>query len=149
MPTFEQSIEIEAPVDSVFEFTSRTDYWAQVSPSLADTEVIEETDDGFLLAAVWKMLGMSIDGTLEFEVLEPNEHTLTRFESSSLNGEMHAHLSETTDGTGVVQRFDYAFGDSLVNRALRPVAKRYNERQFKQALQTTKDLVEAQATVEA
>ena len=149
MPTFEQSIEIEAPVDRVFEFTSRTDYWSQVSPSLADTEVIEETDDGFLLAAVWKMLGMSIDGTLEFEVLEPNEHTLTRFESSSLDGEMHAYLSETADGTEVVQRFDYEFGDSLLDRALRPVARRFNERQFKQALQTTKDLVEAQTTVEA
>lgn len=44
-------------------------------------EVLEETDDGLRLNATWQMLGMSIDGTMELEIAEPNKHTITRFET--------------------------------------------------------------------
>lgn len=149
MPTFEHEIEIAAPRDQVFEFGIDPENWHRTTPSLTDIEVVEETDDGLRLEATWKMLGMSIDGDMEFEIVEPNEHTVTRFESPSMTGELHYHYSETDAGTKVVQRADYEFGDSLLERVLEPVAKRYNKRQFKNSLQTSKELVEAEAMVEA
>lgn len=149
MPTFEHTIEIAAPPDHVFEFGSDPENWHRTTPSLIDVEVVEETDEGLRLEATWKMLGMSIDGDMEFEVVEPNEHTVTRFESPGMTGELHYHYSETDTGTKVVQRADYEFGDSLRERILEPVAKRYNKRQFRNSLQTTKELLEAEAVVEA
>jgi hypothetical protein len=79
-----------------------------------------------------------------FRVVEPNIHTVTTFESSSMTGEMHYYYSETDSGTRVVQECDYQFGDSLLKRVIEPVAKRYNKRQFKQSLQTSKELIEAE-----
>lgn len=149
MPTFEHTIEIAAPIDHVFAFGSDPENWHRATPSLTDVDVVEETDNGFRLTATWRMLGMSLDGDMEFEVVEPNEHTVTRFESPGMTGELHYHFSETEEGTKVVQRADYEFGDSLLERVLEPVAKRYNKRQFKNSLQTTKELIEAEATVEA
>lgn len=145
MPTFEHTVEIAAPIDHVFEFGNDPNNWQRTTPSLTDVKVVEETDDGLHLTATWKMLGMSMNGEMEFEIVEPNEHTVTRFESPGMTGELHYHYSETDDGTEVVQRADYEFGDSLRERVMEPVGKRYNKRQFKNSLQTAKELIEAEA----
>ena len=41
---------------------------------------------------------------------------------------------------------DYEFGDSLLDRIMEPVAKRYNERQFRHSLESSKELIEAELT---
>lgn len=147
MPTFAHTIEIAAPIDHVFEFGNDPKNWQRTTPSLTNVDVVQETDDGLSLTATWKMLGMSMDGEMEFEIVKPNTHTITRFESPGMTGELHYHYSETDDGTKVVQKADYEFGDSLRNRVMEPVGKRYNKRQFKNSLQTTKELIEAEAEV--
>ncbi len=145
MPTFEHTIEIAAPIDHVFEFGNDPTNWQRTTPNLVDVDVVRETDDGLRLTATWKMLGMSMDGEMEFEIVQPNKHTVTTFESPGMTGELHYHYSETDDGTKVVQQADYEFGDSLRERVMEPVGKRYNKRQFKNSLQTSKELIEAEA----
>ncbi len=151
MPTFEHTIEIAAPIDHVFEFWSDPNNWERTMPSLSNVESIEETDDGRRFTFRWKMLGISMDGEMEYEVVEPNEHTVTGFETPGMAGEVHVRYSETDDGTEVVQQADYEFGDSLPDRILAPVGKRYNERQFRNSLRTSKELIEAEteALIEA
>ena len=149
MPTFEHTIDVAAPREQVFEFGTDPTNWQRTTPNLRNVDVGEQTDDGFRLTATWKMLGMSMDGDMEFEIVEPNEHTVTRFESPGMTGELHYHYSDNGDGTTVVQRADYEFGDSVVQRIMKPVATRYNERQFKNSLKTTKELIEAEAAVPA
>lgn len=149
MPTFEHTIEIAAPIDQVFEFGIDPENWRRTTPGLTDIEIVEETEDGLRMNATYKMLGISMDGEMEMTIVEPNEHTVTTFESPGMTGEMHYHYSETDSGTKVVQRADYEFGDSLLERVLEPVAKRYNKRQFKNSLKTSKELIEAETTVVA
>lgn len=149
MPTFEHTVEIAAPIERVFAFGNDPENWRRVTPALTDIEIVEETDDGLRMNATWRMLGTSVDGDMELRIVEPNEHTITTFESPGMTGELHYRYSETDSGTKVVQQADYEFGDSLLERVLEPVAKRYNKRQFKNSLQTTKELLEAEATVEA
>lgn len=149
MPTFEHTIEVAAPIDQVFQFGTDPENWQRSMPSLTDVEIVEETDGVLHIDATYRMLGTTMDGELEFTVVEPDAHTLTTFESPGMTGEMHYHYSETDTGTKVVQRCDYEFGDSLLERVMEPVAKRYNKRQFKNALETTKELIEAEATIEA
>ncbi|MFC7215962.1 SRPBCC family protein [Saliphagus sp. GCM10025334] len=148
MPKFEHTIEIEAPVDRVFQFGIDPENWRRTMPSLTDVEIVEETDDGLRMNATYRLLGTSMDGEMEMRIVEPNEHTITTFESPGMTGELHYHYSETDSGTRVVQRADYEFGDSLFERVLEPVAKRYNKRQFRNSLRTSKELVEAEGAPE-
>lgn len=149
MPTFEHTIEVAAPIDQVFEFGTDPENWQRSMPSLTDVEVVEETDGVLHIDATYRMLGISMDGEMEFTVVEPNAHTLTTFESPGMSGELHFRYSETDTGTKVVQQCEYEFGDSLLERVMEPVAKRYNKRQFKNALETTKELIEAETAIEA
>ena len=149
MPTFEHSVVIAAPIDHVFAFGADPENWRRTMPSLTEIEIVEETDDELRMTATYKLLGMRMDGTLVKRIVEPNEHTITTFESPGMTGEVHYHYSETDDGTMVVQRADYEFGDSIVERVMEPVAKRYNKRQFKNSLETTRDLVEDEVMLEA
>ena len=149
MPTFEHSIEIAAPIDRVYEWGTDPENWQRATPSMTDVEIIEETDDGMRLRGTYQLLGRSIVNEMEFKIIEPQAHTVTTFESPSMTGEMHYRFSETDTGTKVVQECEYAFGDSLLERIVEPVARRYNKRQFKNSLQTTRDLLEAEAMVTA
>lgn len=149
MPTFEHTIEVAAPRDYVFNWGTDPENWQRSTPSLTNVEIEEETENGLSLTGTWKLLGMSIEGDMEFEIVEPNEHTVTRFDSPGMTGELHFRYSDTDTGTKVVQSADYEFGDSLLERVLEPVAKRYNKRQFKNSLETSKELIEAEATIEA
>lgn len=148
MPTFEHTVVIEAPIDRVFEFGADPENWQRVTPSLTNVEIVEETENGYRLKGTWKMLGMKLSGDMEFVIVEPNEHTVTSFDSSGMSGELHYQYSDTPTGTQVVQSADYEFGDSLLDRVIEPVAKRYNKRQFKNALETSKELIEAAETIE-
>jgi ligand-binding SRPBCC domain-containing protein len=149
MPTFKHEIEIAAPIETVFEFNRDPDNWRRVTPALTDIEVIGETEDGLRLNGTWEMLGIATEGEMEFVIDEENHHTITSFDSPAMTGELHYSFSETDSGTKVVQEADYELGDSLLDRVIKPVAARYNKRQFKNTLQTSKELIEAETLAEA
>lgn len=148
MPTFEHTIEIEAPIDQVFAFNDDPQNWIRTNASLVSVDPGEETEDGIWMDTTYRLLGMKLDGGLTMRHAEPTEHAMT-FENGGMAGEIHFEYAETPSGTRVVQRADYEFSDSLRDRIMAPVAKRYNKRQFKQSLELTKDLVEAEVTVAA
>ncbi|WP_254861479.1 SRPBCC family protein [Halovivax gelatinilyticus] len=149
MPTFEHTVDVAAPVNRVFTFGIDPENWRRTTPSLTEIEVIEETDDGLRMDATYRLLGKSMDGELEMTIVEPNEHVVTTFDSPGMTGELHYHYEETDDGTRVIQRADYEFGDSLLERVIEPVAKRFNKRQFKNSLETSRELIEAEQPIEA
>lgn len=149
MHTFEHTVEIAAPVERVVAFDADPENWPRTMASLTDLEIVEETGDHTRMNATYRILGIPVDGRLESSVDESTEELTVTFDSPGMTGEARTRYAETDAGTRVVQRVEYAFGDSLLERALEPVAKRYNERQFRTHLQNTKALVEAEATVRA
>lgn len=104
MPTFEHIIDVAAPREQVFKFETDPTNWQRTTPSLRNIEVGEQTDDGFRLTATWKLLSMSLDADMEFEIVESNEHSVIRFESPRMTGELHCHYTDNGDGTTVVQQ---------------------------------------------
>ncbi|QCC46803.1 SRPBCC family protein [Halobellus limi] len=144
MPTFEHTIEIAAPVETVFAFDSDPENWPRTMSSLRDLEVVEETETGARMRAVYKLLGISQDVEMEMTVVEPNEHLRVLVEGSGMRSEINNRYSATDAGTQIVHEATYEFGDSLLESLLEPVAVRYNDRQFRMHLQNTKDLVEAE-----
>ena len=148
MPNFEHTVEIAAPVDQVFAFDTDPRNWPRTMASLQEFEIIEKTGDSTRLNATYRILGRSLDGEMMWMIIEPDEHIVVMFDSPGMTGEVHNRYVETEFGTRMVHQADYEFGDSLLGRALKPVATRYNKRQFKQHLQNTKDLIEAETRAE-
>lgn len=148
MHTFEHTVEVAAPVEHVFAFSVDPENWERTTPSLSDFVVTKETEDGFRLSATYSMLGMSQETEMEMEIVEPNAHAVTTFRSPGMSGEMHYRFEEAPAGTLVTQSCEYEFGDSLLERIIEPVASRYNRRQFRNSLQTSKELIEAEVEAE-
>lgn len=149
MHTFEHEIEIDAPVEYAFEWGTDPENWRRSMPSLARVDVTEKDGDDLWMDVTYRMLGRSLDGEMEFTVVEPNAHTVTTFESPGMTGEVHYRYEEAHGGTRVTQSIEYEFGDSLLERIIEPVAARYNRRQFKNSLVTSKELIEAEFDEEA
>lgn len=145
MHTFEHTVEVAAPVEQVFEFGIDPENWERTVPGLTDVEVVEESEDGLRATGTYRMLGISQDTEMEMTIVEPGAEIVTDFDSGGMVGELRYRFEEIEDGTRVTQSAEYEFGDSLLERIIEPVASRYNRRQFRNSLETSKELVEAEA----
>jgi carbon monoxide dehydrogenase subunit G len=144
MYKFEHSVEIEAPIEYVFEFDSNPENWTKTMPGLRDLEIVEETEETVRMSAVYEMLGQSIDIEEELTIVEPHEHYHVTVEGDGVSGEINNHFEGTESGTRINHSAEFDFGDSLFDRLMAPVVRRYNERQFKNHLQHMKELIEAE-----
>ena len=149
MTTFEYEIEIAAPVERVFAFDSIPENWPRTMASLRDFEVVEETDDGAKMRATYKLLGVSMAIEMEMAIVEPNGELLVTIESDDMRGEIRNRYVAVGDGTRIVHRTTYEMGESLLDRLVGPVARRYNDRQLRNHLENTKDLIEAEVEAES
>jgi carbon monoxide dehydrogenase subunit G len=145
MSKFTHSVEIAAPIEDVFEFDSNPENWTKTMPAVRDLEIVEETEEGVQMTAVYEMLGQSIDIEEELTIVEPNEHYRVTITGDEVSGEINNHFEEIESGTRINHTADFEFGDSLFARVMAPVARRYTERQFKNHLQHTKELIEAES----
>lgn len=149
MSQFQHSIEIAAPIEDVFEFDSDPENWTKTMPGLRDLDILEKTDESILMSGVNEMLGQPIDIEMELKIVEPNEHYRVIVEGEGVSGEVTNHFEEIPSGTRIDHRGEFDFDDSLFDRLMAPVARQYNERQFKNHLQHVKELVEAEIEAEA
>ena len=145
MADFTHSVEIDAPIEAVFAFDSDPENWTKTMPGLRDLAVVEETEEHVRMTAVYEMLGQSIDIEQELTIVEPNEHYRVTIEGDEVSGEINNHFKEIENGTRIEHEGEFEFGNSLFERLMAPVARRYNERQFKNHLQHMKELIEAES----
>lgn len=144
MPTFEHTIDVAAPADRVFAFVTDPSNWLRTHGGLRDLEVIEETDDEVRMQATYRMLGIANHLDVTQRVVEPGARSVVSFESPGLSGEMEYRFTESNGVTTVRESADYEFGDSLRDRIVEPVGKRYNERQFRNALVNMRELMDVE-----
>lgn len=150
MYTFEHTGDVAAPIDHVWEFDIDPGNWERSTPSLSEIGVHKETEDGMRLSGTYSVLGLSRETDVEVSSVEPGRHMAIEFTSPGMTGEMQYRFEEIDGdgGTRVTQSCEHEFGDSLLERIIEPVASRYNERQFRNSLRTTKELVEAEFVAE-
>ncbi|WP_144799664.1 SRPBCC family protein [Halorubrum depositum] len=148
MTTFEYEIEIAAPVERVFAFDSAPENWPRTMAGLRDFEVLSETETGAEMRATYKLLGIATEMEMELTVVEPNAEIAVAIDSDGMRGETRNRYVAGGDGTRILHRTEYEMGDSLRDRLLEPVARRYNERQLRTHLENTRDLIEAEIEAE-
>lgn len=144
MPTFEHTIDVAAPADRVFEFMTDSSNWLRTHAGLRDLEIISETDRETRMDATYRMLGVSNRLEMTQRIVEPGAHSVVSFESPGLSGEIDYRFTEADGVTTVVESADYEFGDSLRDRIVEPVGKRYNERQFRHSLENMRELMDVE-----
>lgn len=140
MHTFEHTVDVAAPIDHVWEFSTAPENWERATPSLSEFVVHDEFDEGMRLTATYAMLGRSQETDMDVSSVEPGTHMRTEFTSPGMTGVMDYRFEEIDGGSGtrVTQTCEYEFGDSLLERIIEPVASRYNKRQFRNSLVTTR-----------
>ncbi|MFW5964134.1 MAG: SRPBCC family protein [Natronomonas sp.] len=144
MPTFEHTIDVAAPVERVSEFMTDPTNWPRTHASISKLEITESSDDETRMDATFRVLGVGNEGEMVQRILEPDSHVMVSFESPGLSGKADYRYSESDGVTTIVEFVDYEFGDSLLDRIMEPVAKRYNERQFRHSLESSRELIEAE-----
>lgn len=150
MYTFERTVDVAAPIDHVWEFSIDPENWERSTPSLSGFAIHKETVDGMRLSGTYNMLGLSQETDMEVSYVDPGRHMAIEFTSPGMTGEMQYRFEEIDgdSGTRITKSAEYEFGDSLLERIIEPVASRYNRRQFRNSLQTTKELAEAEFAAE-
>ena len=144
MTSVDHEIEIEAPIEYVFEWGTTPENWMRSTPALLDVEVIDETDEGTHLRNTLKILGRTTTSDELYTVDEENYRTTSVYDDEDFSGTMSFDHTETEAGTHVRLHGDFETGTSLFERALRPVVARYMNRQFRNSLKTMKELIEVE-----
>lgn len=144
MPKFDHEIEIEVPMEYVFEWSQEPANWQRTQPALVDYEALEERDDGLRTAYTYKMLGRTVSSEGVTRIDEAERRISFTFDGEEMRGSGYYEFGETESGTRVHMVTDLESGDSAFERVLQPVVNRYLHRQFRSSLQTMKDLIEAE-----
>lgn len=148
MTTYDLEIEIEAPIDYVFEWGTNPDNWARSMPGLIDQEVVEETDEGTRYRNTMKMLGQTTINEELYTVDAENHRTVSTFDDEDMKGELVFEYTEVEGGTHVRVHGEVESGTSLFDRAIQPVVSRYMKRQIRNTLRTMKELIEVEHAAE-
>ncbi|MFB6127465.1 MAG: SRPBCC family protein [Halolamina sp.] len=146
MISVEDTITVEASPEALFAYVSEPTNQPEITPSITDVEVVETYPDGATKATyTYDMVGVSLTGETEQVAYEPGERIV-----SELSGDISAELTWAFDaidgGTEVRYAAEYDLPGAALERAVRPLVERYNERMLVTTLANLKTRVEATAT---
>lgn len=143
MPTIEDDIRIDAPVEQVYEYLLVPENHVEILPSLVDIRNVSELDDGGQEGEyTFKMLGMELEGRFRDTVLNPPERRAYEL-TGDIEGEVRYDL-ETVDGGTQFNYFqEYEpLHSGVVGKITQPMADRYLQREVSSTLENTKMILE-------
>lgn len=143
MPTIEDDIRIEAPVEEVYEYLIVPENHVEILPSLMDIRNVDELDSGgFEGEYTFKMLGMELEGSFRDTEVITSERRVYE-----LTGDIEAEVRYEFESVDGETRFTY-FQDyeplhsGLVGKITQPMADRYLKREVSNTLENTKMIIE-------
>lgn len=144
MVTIERDVWIDAQPEQVFEYLADPENHPNVMPSLQRVENIEALPNGGHKGEFrFKMVGVPVTGRFEDTEYVPNE--LRAYEmTGDTEGSMRYSVAPKNGGTHVTCVLDATFPSRVLDTVLRPVAKRYNEREIETMLGNLKTVMETE-----
>lgn len=143
MITVSDSIEIDAPPETVFEYLDDPHHHYEITPSLTRVENVQQLDNGGKrLDHTYTLGGIDLDGSLVQSVHEPP--TLMAFEMTGrLEGELELEMIAENGGSRVTYTAGYNLPGSVIERLAEPFVRRYNERELETVLTNLKSRLES------
>lgn len=142
MISISESIHVDAPVETVFEFLDDPRNHVEVTPSLAEVGNIEPLDNGGKrVEHTYNMAGVSLDGELVETTHEENERMVFEM-SGGLSGEITIETSEANGGTELAYGATYELPGRVLSSVAEPFVRLYNEREHRTTLANIKTRLE-------
>jgi len=141
MVAVSERIEVDAPVEAVFDYMDDPHNQSEISPSITDIRDVEQDETGKSLAFTYEMAGVSLDGRLETETYDPETEIVFDMQGA-LSGTITWEFEPTDGGTQVTYGAEYDFPSDVLEAVVRPFAARYDERELRTTLENLKTRVE-------
>jgi uncharacterized membrane protein len=145
MPYVEQSIDIHAPVEAVFDMIANqpermAEWWPPIE--LQERVTPPPTSLGSVSHYVYNMMGVKIRGEHEVLALTPNQHLQVKT-TSGIDSQFDFHFEPSDSGTYLTIRVDYTLPGSVIGQALNKlVIEKKNVQDLEEGLHNLKQIVE-------
>lgn len=142
MVTVSESIRIDRPPEAVFAYLDQPKNHARVTPSVAESEAVEQLDNGGKrVRYVYEMAGISREGYLTETTHQHGERMVFEL-SGGITGEIDIRLAETDGGTEVTYTAEYDLPGRVLAAVAEPIARRFNRRQLGETLENLESHLE-------
>lgn len=144
MLTVREHIDVNAPVEAVFAYMDEPRHQPEITPSLTHSHLLERLPNGGSRARyTYRILGLSFSGEVRATDYVPNERIVWSMDGD-LHGTIRWYFQTLNDERS---RFTYAAtyalpGPSLLRPLLKPLVRRYNEREVNALLRRLKSHLE-------
>lgn len=144
MLTVRDHIDISASVETAFAFMDAPANQAEITPSLAQSTLIERLPNGGSRAQyTYRILGLSFSGEVRATDYVPDQRIVWSMQGD-LAGTIRWYFEPTDAGARVTYAATYQIpGPGLVEPLVRPLIRRYNEREVRALLRNLKAQVES------
>jgi len=142
MASVSESIWIDTPVETAFEYLDDPYNHAEVTPSVTNVQNVDRLDNGGKrLDCTYTMAGIGLRTELKQTVHEPNRRMVFDMHSG-IDGELELQFIEANGGTEVTYRAEYEIPGRVLSTVVKPFALKYNERELRTALENLKQRLE-------
>jgi len=144
MLTVREHVDIDAPVEAVFDYMDEPSRQPEITPSLTHSHLLDRLPNGGShVRYTYKILGISFSGEVRATDYVPNERIVWSMDGD-LSGTLRWYFQSLADNR---TRFTYAAtyaipGPSVVRPLLHPLVRRYNEREVHTLLERLKTHLE-------
>jgi carbon monoxide dehydrogenase subunit G len=144
MPTIQNSITINAPVEAVEAVANDPQRWSEWYAGILKAEPDELFPEvGGVVAVTYQALGIELDMQFNQLEYEPNRRSLTRI-SGRIRGRNQITLQAVEDGTLLTFRMEYKPPGGLIGRMVgRALVNDILEENLEESLQQLKAIIES------
>jgi len=130
MITIGNAVTINAPVEKIFNYISIPNNLPEFWPSLMEiTDVQSLPKGGYKARYVYKMVGISFQGTGEYTEIVPNK-SLVIVTKGGISSVLTWAFRSQTDRTRVTLTINYEIPVSLLSKLAEAVVKKMNENEL-------------------
>lgn len=143
MKTITRDIQVNIPVDRVFDFLADPNNLPEIWPNVIEVKNVKrsKTNDSFTFNWVYKMSGIQFDGKCEAVEYVPYDRLVIQ-SSKGLDCTINWKFRPGGQTTHLTLRFEHEIPSSLVKRTKEEIVLRENEHELEAMLQNLKSRLE-------
>lgn len=146
----QKSIEIDAPVELVFEYLSTPANLPGIWPAMVEVSNAERHSDGWnAFDFVYDMAGIRIKGHNQTDKVIPNRFVEARSDERGIESRSHWTFERRGSRTLLVVKFEYMIPTPVIGRMAEALVAKLNERGLETMLVNLKTVLEAPAATRA
>jgi len=142
MATIKKSIQINAPVEKVFEYAEKPEILPEIWPSIVEVKNIKELPNGgYSFDWVYKMAGMRFTGSSEHTEVVPNERTVS-LSTGGIDSTITWEYQPVDGGTKFTTTVEYKVPIPLLGKLAESIIVKMNENESNVLLANVKAMME-------